>query len=102
MQGLETTVERLAAFQLAGEGVASHLIKRGLESDSVPDWIKQPYRRILEDEDEHGASPVRLLETYAVTADAQRPVRRGVMLGLSLRRRYFHALEAMAFPGIRG
>jgi len=101
MQGLVTTVERLAAFQLAGEGVASHLIKRGLESDSVPDWIKQPYRRIIEDEDEHGASPVKLLQTYAVTTEAQRLVRRGVSLGLSLRARYFDALDDMVFQGVR-
>jgi len=101
MHGLETTVERLAAFQLAGEGVASHLIKRAIDSDSVPEWIKQPYRRIIEDEDEHGSSPVHLLETYAVTAEAQRLVRRGVRLGLSLRARYFDALDAMVFEGVR-
>jgi hypothetical protein len=101
MRGIETTVERLAAFQLAGEGVASHLIKRAIESDAVPDWIKQPYRRIIEDEEEHGSSPVQLLEKYAVTAEAQRLVRRGVSLGLSLRAHYFDALDAMVFSGVR-
>ena len=101
MRGLETTVERLAAFQLAGEGVASHLIKRAIESDSVPEWIKEPYRRIIEDEDEHGSSPVQLLEGYAVSAEAQRLVRRGVSIGLSLRARYFDALDAMVFSGVR-
>src|SRR6266516_2571943 len=37
MQNLQSTVERLAAFQLAGEQVATHLIKRALASDAVPD-----------------------------------------------------------------
>jgi hypothetical protein len=101
MQNLETTVERLAAFQLAGEQVATHLIKRALASPTVPDWIKEPYRRILEDEDEHGSGPVGLLERYATTPEAQRVVRRGVALGLSLRRRYFDALDAMVFDGVR-
>lgn len=101
LQGLQSTVERLAAFQLAGEGVAAHLIRRALESERVPAWIKEPYRRIIEDEDEHGASPVELLTRLAVTPDAQRLVRRGVALGISLRRRYFDALDAMVFSGVR-
>jgi hypothetical protein len=101
MRSLETTVERLAAFQLAGEGVATHLIKRALESDAVPEWIKAPYRRILEDEDEHGSGPASFLVSYAVTAEAQRLVRRGVSIGLSLRQHYFDALDTMVFEGIR-
>jgi hypothetical protein len=101
LQSLQTTVERLAAFQFAGEGVASHLIHRALESDAVPAWIKEPYRRIIEDEDEHGSSPGELLTRYADTPEAQRLVRRGVALGISLRRRYFDALDAMAFSGAR-
>ncbi|MEA2640462.1 MAG: hypothetical protein QOF51_1856 [Chloroflexota bacterium] len=101
MQNLGSTVERLAAFQLAGEGVASHLIKQALESDAVPEWIKQPYRRIIEDEEEHGSSPVQLLTRYATTPEAQRLVRRGVSLGLSLRAHYFDALDAMVFDGER-
>jgi hypothetical protein len=101
MRNLETTVERLAAFQLAGEAVAAHLIKRGLESDAVPEWIKAPYRRILEDEDEHGSQPARLLVNYAGTGESQRLIRRGVSIGLSLRQRYFDALDAMVFDGVR-
>jgi hypothetical protein len=101
MRNLESTVERLAAFQLAGEAVASHLIRRALESPTVPDWIKNPYRRIIEDEDEHGSAPVQLVEHYAVTAETQRLVRRGVHLGLSLRGAYFAALDAMVFEGVR-
>jgi hypothetical protein len=101
MRTIETTVERLAAFQLAGEAVASHLIRRAIESPTVPDWIKTPYRRIIEDEAEHGSAPVRFLERYAVTAEAQRLIRRGVHLGLSLRANYFEALDAMVFDGVR-
>jgi hypothetical protein len=101
MQNIETTAERLAAFQLAGEAVAAHLIRRSLENDSVPGWIKAPYRRIIEDEAEHGSQPARMLERYAVTAENQRLIRRGVALGLSLRQRYFEALDAMVFRGIR-
>src|SRR5687768_15403166 len=84
LQSLETTVERLAAFQFAGEGVASHLIHRALESDAVPAWIKEPYRHIIEDEDEHGSSPTELLTRYGDSAEAQRLIRRGVALGISL------------------
>jgi hypothetical protein len=101
MQNLQTTVERLAAFQLAGEAVASHLIHCALDADTVPDWIKEPYRRIIEDEDEHGNSPVELLRRYAVDAESQRLVHRGVRLGLNLRQRYFDALDAMVFDGVR-
>ncbi len=101
LQTLESTVERLAAFQLAGEGVAAHLIRRGLESDNVPTWIKEPYRRIIEDEDEHGSAPGELLARLADTPEKQRLVRRGVALGISLRRRYFEALDAMVFSGAR-
>lgn len=100
MRNLQTTVERLAAFQLAGEIVATHLIQRALEAPEVPEWIKAPYRRILEDEEEHGSGPVEMLVEYAVTADAQRLVRRGVRLGLTLRQRYFDALDAMVFDGV--
>jgi hypothetical protein len=101
MQNLETTAERLAAFQLAGEAVAAHLIRRALDSDAVPDWIKAPYRRIIEDEAEHGTKPAKMLERHATTLEEQRLVRRGVALGLSLRQRYFDALDEMVFSGVR-
>ncbi len=101
MQNIETTAERLAAFQLAGEAVASHLIRRALESEAVPEWIKAPYRRIIEDEAEHGSKPAWLIEPHAVTAEQQRLIHRGVELGLSLRQRYFDALDAMVFSGVR-
>ena len=101
MQNLESISERLAAFQLAGEAVAAHLIRRALAAASVPEWIKAPYRRIIEDEAEHGSEPARMLARYAETAERQRLVRRGVSLGLSLRQRYFDALDQMVFAGVR-
>ena len=101
MQNLETTAERLAAFQLAGEAVAAYLIKRALESDAVPEWVKAPYRRIIEDEAKHGSEPARMLARLATTAEAQRLARRGVSLGLSLRQRYFDGLDEMVFSGVR-
>jgi len=101
MQNLESIAERLAAFQLAGEAVAAHLIRRGLESEAVPEWIKAPYRRIIEDEAEHGSEPARMLERHGTTAEQQRLIRRGVALGLSLRQRYFDALDDMVFKGLR-
>jgi hypothetical protein len=101
MQNLQTTVERLAAFQLAGEAVAAHLIRRALESHAVPEWIKEPYRHIIADEAEHGSKPVELLTRYGNTGEAQRLIHRGVSLGISLRRRYFDALDAMVFDGVR-
>lgn len=101
MHNLETTAERLAAFQLAGEVVAAHLIRRALGSEAVPEWIKAPYRRIIEDEAEHGSKPARMLERHATTAEEQRLIRRGVNLGLSLRQRYFDALDEMVLSGMR-
>ena len=81
--------------------VAAHLIRRALAAASVPEWIKAPYRRIIEDEAEHGSEPARMLARYAETAERQRLVRRGVSLGLSLRQRYFDALDQMVFAGVR-
>lgn len=101
MRNLEMTAERLAAFQLTGETVAAHLIKRSLESEAVPEWIKAPYRRIIEDEDEHGSYPAQLLVRYAASAEAQRLIRRGVSIGLFLRQHYFDALDRMVFAGVR-
>ena len=46
LEGLDSTVERLAAFPLAGEVLASYLIRKALASPAVPEWIKEPYRRI--------------------------------------------------------
>lgn len=57
LEALTDTCERLAGFSLAGEAVANHLIEMCLRSPAVPEWIKQPYRRITADEAGHGSVP---------------------------------------------
>ena len=57
--GLQDTVERVAAFSLAGEAVADYLIELMLDAPGVPEWLKAPYRLIHEDEAEHGNYPAR-------------------------------------------
>jgi hypothetical protein len=101
LEGLTTTVERLAAFPLAGEALASYLIRKALESPAVPDWIKEPYRQIGEEEEGHGDYPLELLARYATTPEAQALVRRGVAIGIQLRDRYFAELDEMVFEGRR-
>src|SRR4051795_11689563 len=97
LEGLASTVERLAAFPLAGEVLASYLIRKALAADGVPEWIKEPYRRIGEEEEGHGDYPLALLTRYATTPEAQALVRRGVAIGIRLRDRYFAELDEMVF-----
>jgi hypothetical protein len=92
-EALPTTVERMAAFPLAGEGVATFLIARAVESPQVPEWLKSPYRRINEDESEHGSFPERVLARYATTPEQQDAARRAVAMSLLLRRHYFDNLD---------
>jgi hypothetical protein len=92
-EALPTTVERMAAFPLAGEGVATFLIAKALTSANVPDWLKAPYRAINEDESEHGGFPERVLARYAVTLEQQEAARRAVAMSLLLRRQYFDNLD---------
>ena len=101
LEGLATTVERLAAFPLAGEALASYLIRKSLEAPNVPDWIKEPYRKIGEEEEGHGDYPLELLSRYATTPEAQRLVQRGVTIGIQLRDQYFTELDEMVFEGRR-
>ncbi len=101
LEGLDSTVERLAAFPLAGEVLASYLIRKALASDAVPEWIKEPYRRIGEEEEGHGDYPLALLTRYATTPEAQALVRRGVAIGIRLRDHYFAELDEMVFEGRR-
>src|ERR1041384_5013426 len=51
MEGLADTCQRVAGFSLAGEAVATYLTQKCLQAESVPDWIKQPYRKISQDEE---------------------------------------------------
>jgi hypothetical protein len=101
LEGLDATVERLAAFPLAGEVLASYLIHKAVEAPDVPEWIKEPYRKIGEEEEGHGDYPVALLIRYATTPEAQARVRRGVALGIGLRDQYFRELDDMVYAGRR-
>lgn len=96
MEGLSETCERIAAFSLAGETVASHLIQLCLESPDVPEWIKQPYRRISEDEEGHGSAPQAFLKRYATTEERRDRVRRAVAMRILLFREYLASLDRWA------
>src|ERR1043166_1826560 len=45
IEGLSDTCQRVAGFSLAGEAVATYLTQKCLRTDSVPERIKQPYRK---------------------------------------------------------
>jgi 1,2-phenylacetyl-CoA epoxidase catalytic subunit len=96
-EALTGTVERMAAFPLAGEGVADYMIGKSLETDSVPDWVQAPYRSIHEDEEGHGGYPTQVLAAYATTPAQQQSVRRAVEMSLVLRRSYFDNLDRWVF-----
>ncbi len=96
MEGLNDTCERVAGLSLAGETVAYYLIQMCLKSPAVPDWIKQPYRRITEDEAEHGSIPQKFLKQYATTADRQDRARRAVAMRIPLFRDYLASLDRWA------
>jgi 1,2-phenylacetyl-CoA epoxidase catalytic subunit len=96
MEGLNDTCERLAGLSLAGETVANYLIQMCLRSPSVPEWIKQPYRRITEDEEGHGSIPQQFLKRYATTAERQDRVRRAVAMRMVLFREYLASLDRWA------
>jgi 1,2-phenylacetyl-CoA epoxidase catalytic subunit len=92
-----TTVERIAAFSLAGEGVAEFMIERALEAPGVPEWIKAPYRAISSEEEEHAHFPEEVIARYATTAEAQDRVRRAIAMSLTLRAQYFADLDDWVF-----
>ena len=96
LAGLTDTCQRLAGFSLAGETVATHLTLMSLAAPSVPDWIKQPYRRITEDEERHGSAPQALLERYATTDKSQDRARRAVAMRLVLFKEYLASLDRFA------
>ncbi len=93
MEGLNDTCERIAGLSLAGETVANYLIQMCLKSPTVPEWIKQPYRRITEDEEGHGSVPQEFLKRYATTDDRQDRVRRAVAMRMVLFREYLASLD---------
>jgi 1,2-phenylacetyl-CoA epoxidase catalytic subunit len=96
MEGLNDTCERIAALSLAGETVANFLIQLCLKSPEVPEWIKQPYRRITEDEEGHGSAPRDFLKRYAATDERQERVRRAVAMRMVLFREYLASLDRWA------
>ena len=96
-EGLGTTVERMAAFPLAGEGVADFMIRHGLASDTVPEWVAAPYRAIHADEEGHGSYPSEVLAKYATTDEQQESVRRAVAMSLTLRQQYFDNLDLWVY-----
>ena len=59
----------------------------------MPEWIKQPYRRITEDEERHGSVPQALLQRLVTTAEEQDEARRAVAMRLVLFREYLDSLD---------
>lgn len=98
-EGLTDTVERIAAFPMAGEGVADYLIAKSLQAGTVPSWVTEPYKRIHEDEAEHGNYPFEILVKYAITPEKQERAARAVAMSLVLRRAYFDNLDRWVFEG---
>jgi 1,2-phenylacetyl-CoA epoxidase catalytic subunit len=96
MEGLNETCERIAALSVAGETVANYLIQMCLKSADVPEWIKQPYRRITQDEEGHGSAPQEFLKRYATSDQRQDRVRRAVAMRMVLFREYLASLDRWA------
>jgi 1,2-phenylacetyl-CoA epoxidase catalytic subunit len=96
MEGLNDTCERIAGLSLAGETVANYLIQMCLKSPAVPEWIKQPYRRITQDEEGHGSAPQEFLKRYATGEERQDRVRRAVAMRMVLFREYLASLDRWA------
>jgi hypothetical protein len=98
-EGLTDTVERIAAFPMAGEGVADYLIAKSLHAATVPSWVTDPYKKIHEDEAEHGNYPFEILVKYATTTEKQEKAARAVAMSLVLRRAYFDNLDRWVYEG---
>src|SRR5918995_1440977 len=96
IEGLTDTCQRMAGFSLAGEAVATYLTQKSLKASTVPDWIKQPYRRITQDEEGHGTIPEKILQRYAITGERQEVSRRAVAMRLVLFREYLNSLDRWA------
>jgi len=96
IEGLSDTCQRMAGFSLAGEVVATYLTQKCLQAESVPEWIKQPYRRITADEEGHGSMPQAILKRYATTDEKQDGARRAVAMRLVLFREYLESLDRWA------
>ncbi|HEX2228330.1 MAG TPA: hypothetical protein VHM64_14425 [Candidatus Binatia bacterium] len=99
-EGLTDTVERIAAFPMAGEGVADYLIAKSLKAGTVPAWVTGPYQRIHADEEEHGNYPFEILVKYATTPEKQERAARAVAMSLVLRRAYFDNLDRWVYQDV--
>jgi hypothetical protein len=98
-EGLTDTVERIAAFPMAGEGVADYLIAKSLNAGTVPSWVTSPYQKIHADEQEHGNYPFAILVKYLTTPAKQEKAARAVAMSLMLRRQYFDNLDRWVYQG---
>jgi hypothetical protein len=96
-EGLTETVERIAAFPMAGEGVADYLIAKSLKAATVPSWVTDPYKKIHQDEEQHGNYPFDILVKYATTPEKQEKAACAVAMSLELRRAYFDNLDRWVF-----
>jgi len=96
LEGLSDTCERIAGFSLTGETVANYLIQMCLKSPVVPEWIKEPYRRITEDEEGHASIPQQFLTRYVTTSERQDRVRRAVAMRMVLFPEYLASLDRWA------
>jgi len=96
-EALTDTVERIAAFPMAGEGVADYLIALSLKAGTVPKWVTNPYQKIHEDEKEHGNYPFEILVKYGTTHEMQDRATRAVEMSLMLRRQYFENLDRWVY-----
>ena len=96
LEGLNDTCQRIAGFSLAGESVATYLTQKTIQDPSVPDWIKQPYRRITSDEESHGSIPQQILRRYGTGSERQDVARRAVAMRLVLFREYLSSLDRWA------
>jgi len=99
LEALESTVERVAAFGLVTEGVATFLMRRTLADPSVPEWVRQPYQSILAEEEGHGEYPIRALERHAKSPEQQAAVERAVEASLVLRQRFFEGVDRWVLDG---
>jgi hypothetical protein len=63
----------------------------------VPAWVTEPYKRIHEDEAEHGNYPFDILVRYAISGEKQERAARAVAMSLALRRAYFDNLDRWVF-----
>ena len=69
------------------------MMQQALAAPDVPEWIKAPYHKIIEDESEHDNFPATVLVRYADIPEKQDLVRRAVAMSLMLRWQYFANLD---------